>query len=72
MSDVSFNVSEKWLEKGVLLRNNLCVIEDVLHGLVVSLLREHRQLLKFSLVFAKVEDSLRQDDVRVDLVMKVS
>lgn len=52
--DVSFNVSEKWLEEGVFLLDNLCVIEDVLHGLVVCLLRVHRQLLKFSLVLAKV------------------
>lgn len=72
MSDLGLEVSENRLKEHVLLFDDLFVVQQLLHLLVVPLVGKHGQSLQLVLILLVVEDGLRDDDVRVDLGVKCS
>lgn len=62
MADLRLDVSEERLQHHVLLLNDVLVVQDGLHGLVVTLLGIDRQLLQLVLVLLIIKDGLGQHD----------
>ena len=69
MSDLTFDISEYWLEHFVLSFNQLLVIKDVLHFLVFPLLVEQSQFLQLLLVLAEVKDCLWDYNVCINFLL---
>ena len=72
MSDLRFEVAEDGLEEDVLLVDNLFVVQNLLHFLVVRLVGEHSQPHQLVLILVMVEDGLGYNNVCINLVVKGS
>ena len=72
MPDLRFDISENGLEQLILPLDDELVVEDILHGLLITHLGIDRQPLDLGLILVVVEYGLRNDNVGINFRLQVS
>jgi len=65
VADCGLKISENRLQKHVLLLNDIFLVKELLHCLMISLLSKEGKVLKLLLILSIVQDSLRKNDIFV-------
>jgi len=69
--DSSLQITVYWLQEWVLLRDNIILVKNLLHCLIISLLCVECKTLQFVLILTVVKNCLRQNNISLNRILQI-